>query len=134
MSQSDELIPKEGEHIAYGWDLKPFIAKNTSDETKISIQYIVDNQGDDSEQDVLVDIFSYMEDLMWEGKFDVVDQFIEDFCKEDICFQYCLCLLTAACWAKDKIKNKGMLVEKTTKRGIEEIGEKDTISCLRGLI
>ena len=83
---------------------------------------------------MLVDIMCYMEDLMWESKFDVVDKFIEDFCKEDICFQYCLCMLTCAYWAKDKIKNKGMLIEKTTKRDIIEIGEKSTTSCLKGLI
>lgn len=128
------MIPKEGEHIAYGWDLKPFIAKNESNESKISIQYIVDNQGEDTEEDVLVKIFCYMEDLMWENKFDVVDDFIKEFCEAEICFQYCLCLLTAACWAKDNIKNKDMLIEKTTKRGIKEIGEKNTNSCLKGLI
>jgi len=128
------MIPKEGEHIAYGWDLKPFIAKNESDESRITVKNIVDHQDEKSQERMLVDIFRYMEDLMWENKFDVVDKFIEDFCNEEICFQYCLTLLTAACWAKDKIKNKGILVEKTTKRGIEEIGEKDTNSCLKGLI
>jgi hypothetical protein len=130
----DKLVPKEGEHIAYGWDLKPFIAKNESDESKITVQNIVDHQDEKSQERMLVDIFSYMDDLMYEGKFDVVDKFIEDFCKEDICFQYCLCLLTCAYWAKDKIKNKSMLIEKTTKRGIKEIGEKSTMSCLKGLI
>ena len=130
----EQLIPKEGEHIAYGWDGKAFIAKNTSDETKISVQHILDNQSEDKQENMLVDIFAYMDDLMWEGKFDVVDKFIEDFCKEDICFQYCLCLLTCANWAKDKIKNKEMLVKKTKTQGIKEIGEKDTISCLKGLI
>src|ERR1035437_9688589 len=29
-------IPKEGEHVAYGWDGKPFIAKNESDKSKIT--------------------------------------------------------------------------------------------------
>ncbi len=130
----NELIPKEGEHIAYGWDEKPFIAKNTSDKTKITVQYIAENQGEKKEEKVMVEIFSYMDDLMWENKFDVVDQFIEDFCKEDICFQYCLCLLNCACWVKDKIKNKQIIVDKTKAQGIKEIGEKDTISCLRGLI
>lgn len=130
----EELIPKEGEHITYGWDGKPFIAKNTSDETKISVEHIRDNQSEDKQDDVMVDIYHYMDDLMWEGKFDVVDKFIEDFCKEDICFQYCLVLLTCAHWAKDKIKNKQMLIEKTKFQGFKEIGEKDTISCLKGLI
>ena len=128
------MIPKEGEHIAYGWDLKPFIAKNKSPESRISVKNIVDHQDEKSQERMLVDIMCYMEDLMWENKFDVVDKFIEDFCKEEICFQYCLCLLTCAHWAKNKIKNKGILIEKTRKRGIEEIGEKDTNSCLKGLI
>jgi hypothetical protein len=128
------MIPKEGEHIAYGWDLKPFIAKNESPESQISIQSIVDHQGEDHEERMLVDIMCYMEDLMWENKFNIVDKFIEDFCNEEICFQYCLCLLTCAHWAKDKIKNKQMLIDKTKAQGIKEIGEKDTNSCLRGLI
>jgi hypothetical protein len=128
------MIPKEGEHIAYGWDLKPFIAKNESPESQISIQSIVNHQDKDHEERMLVDIMCYMEDLMWENKFNIVDNFIEDFCKEDICFQYCLCLLTCAYWAKDNIKNKQMLIDKTKAQGIKEIGEKDTLSCLKGLI
>ena len=68
------------------------------------------------------------------GKFDVVDDFIKEFCRHDICFQYCLCLLTCAMWAKDKLKNREMLIGKTKKKGIEEIGEKDTMSCLSGLL
>ena len=132
--ENTALILKKDEHIAYGWDGKPFIAKNTSNETEIDIKYILNNQDKDKQKQVLVDIFSYMDDLMWEGKFDVVDKFIENFCKEDICFQYCLCLLTCAHWAKDKIKNKEMLIEKTKTQGIKEIGKKDTASCLKGLI
>jgi hypothetical protein len=128
-------IPKEGEHVAYGWDGKPFIAKNESDKSKITVEYIAQHQDSHKHyDDMLVKIMSYMDDLMWESKFDVVDKFIEDFCKEDICFQYCLCLLTTAFWAKDKIKNKEMLVEKTRAQGNKEIGEKDTNSCLKGLI
>ena len=110
------------------------ICKDESEDSKITVEYLVANQGEDKEERVLVQIFSYMEDLMWADKFNVIDDFIKDFCKEDICFQYCLCLLTAACWAKDKIKNKEMLVEKTKQQGIKEIGEKDTNSCLRGLL
>ena len=129
----EEIIP-EGFVKKYGWDGKPIICKDESDESKISIQYIIDNQGEDTEEDVLVKIFIYMEDLMWASKFNIVDDFIKEFCEHEICFQYCLCLLTAACWAKDNIKNKEMLIERTRAQGIKEIGEKDTESCLRGLI
>ena len=130
----DDLIPKEGYVKKYGWDGKPMIVKDESEKSKITVKYLAANQGEKKQERALVKIFSYMEDLMWAGKFDVVDDFIEEFCKEEICFQYCLCLLTAACWAKDKIKNKEMLIEKTKQQGIKEIGEKDTNSCLRGLI
>ena len=110
------------------------IVKDESEEDKITVEYIVANQSKKKQERVLVDIFRYMEDLMWAGKFDVVDDFIKEFCEQEICFQYCLCLLTAACWANDKIKNKEMLIIKTREIGIEEIGEEDTNSCLKGLI
>jgi hypothetical protein len=127
-------VPKEGEVLKYGWDGKPIICKDESDKSKISVEYIVANQLKKKQERVLVEVMSYMDDLMWANKFDVVDDFIKEFCEHEICFQYCLCLLTCAHWAKDKIKNKEMLVEKTKKKGIEEIGEKDTNSCLKGLI
>jgi hypothetical protein len=128
-------VPKEGEHIAYGWDGKPFIAQNESDKSKITIEYLIANQGEDKEERVLVEIFSYMEDLMWEGKFKIVDDFIYEFCKhDDICFQYYLTLLTCAYWAKDKLKNIEGLRFKAREIGNKEIGEKDTNSCLKGLI
>jgi len=133
MDKPEEIIP-EGFVKKYGWDGKPIICKDESDKSKITIEYIVDNQAKKRQQRLMLEIFSYMEDLMYAGKFDVVDDFILDFCKHDICFQYCLCLLTAACWAKDEIKNKEMLVEKTKQQGIKEIGEKDTNNCLQGLI
>ena len=132
---NDKLIPKDGEHIAYGWDGKPFIAKDESDKTKITVEYIAQHQDSHKDHDdVLVKIMSYMDDLMWESKFDLVDKFIEDFCKEDICFQYCLTLLTTAYWAKDKLKNLELIKQKAREVGYKEIGEKDTNSCLKGLI
>lgn len=134
LNAREKLIPKEGEYVAYGWDGKPFIAKDKSDESRISVQSIVDNQAEDKQENMLVKIMEYMDDLMWAGKFDVVDDFIKEFCRHDICFQYCLCLLTCAMWAKDKLKNREMLIGKTKKKGIEEIGEKDTMSCLSGLL
>lgn len=128
-------VPKEGEHIAYGWDGKPFIAQNESDKTKITVEYIAQHQDSHKDHDdVLVKIMSYMDDLMWKSKFDVVDKFIEDFCKKDICFQYCLCLLTTSFWAKDKLKNLELIKKKAREVGYKEIGEKDTNSCLKGLI
>lgn len=128
-----EPIP-EGYVRKFGWDGKPVIVKDESDKSKITVQHIINNQGEKKQERVLVDIFAYMDDLMWAGKFNVVDDFIKEFCEHEICFQYCLCLLTCAFWAKDKIKNKEMLVKKTTEQGIKEIGEKDTVSCLKGLI
>jgi len=74
-----------------------------------------------------------MEDLMWAGKFNVIDDFILEFCEHEICFQYCLCLLTCANWAKDKLNNRHILIAKSVAQGIKEIGEKDTNSCLKGL-
>ena len=41
---NDKLVPKENEHVAYGWDGKPFIAQNESDKSKITIEYIIENQ------------------------------------------------------------------------------------------
>jgi hypothetical protein len=124
----------EGYVKKYGWDGKPMIVKDESEEDKITVEYIVANQSKKKQERVLVDIFRYMEDLMWAGKFDVVDDFIKEFCEQEICFQYCLCLLTAACWASNKINSMEILIEKTKKKGIEEIGEEDTNSCLKGLI
>lgn len=132
---NDKLVPKEGEHVTYGWDGKPFIAKNESDKSKITVEYIAQHQDSHKHYDnMLVKIMSYMDDLMWEGKFDMVDKFIEDFCKEDICFQYYLCLLTTAFWAKNKLKNLELIKQKAREVGNKEIGEKDTNSCLKGLI
>jgi hypothetical protein len=133
MSQC-EPIP-DGYIRKYGWDGKPMLVPEEPIFSAITVQYLVEHQDKDIEEDVLVDIFTYMEDLMWANKFDVVDDFIKEFCEceQEICFQYCLCLLTAACWANYKIKNKEMLIEKTKAQGIKEIGEKDTMSCLKGL-
>ena len=132
---NDKLVPKEGEHIAYGWDGKPFIAKNESDKSKITVEYIAQHQDSHKHYDnMLVKIMSYMDDLMWEGKFDVVDNFIKEFCENEICFQYCLCLLTTAFCVKNKLKNYGLIKQKTREIGNKEIGEKDTNSCLKGLI
>jgi hypothetical protein len=130
----DDLMPKEGEVIKYGWDGKPMICKDESEESKITVEYIIANQGDDRQDDVMVKIFTYMEDLMWANKFKVIDDFIFDFCMHDICFQYYICLLTAACWAKDKLKNIEGLRFKAKEIGYKEIGEKDTNSCLKGLL
>ena len=129
----EDVIP-DGYVQKYGWDGKPIVCKDESEESKIAVSYIVENQGENSVEDVLVEIFCYMEDLMWAKKFDVVDEFIREFCENEICFQYCLCLLTAACWARDNIKNKQMLIDRTTAQGIKEIGVEDTMSCLKGLI
>lgn len=128
-----ESVP-EGHILKYGWDGKPMIVPEEPIFSAITVQYLVEHQDEDIQQDVLVDIFGYMDDLMWAKKFDVVDEFIKEFCEVEICFQYCLCLLTAACWAKDNIKNKQILIERTKAQGIKEIGEKDTMRCLKGLI
>lgn len=136
-----KLIPEEPEEVIpegfvkkYGWDGEPMICKDESEDSKITVEYLVANQGEHKEEDVLVKIFTYMEDLMWADKFNVIDDFIYDFCKhDDICFQYYLTLLTAACWAKDKLKNIEGLRFKAREIGNKEIGEKDTESCLRGL-
>jgi hypothetical protein len=134
LTAREKLIPKEGEYVAYGWDGKPFIAKDKSNESKITVQHIIDSQAEDKQERVMIEIFAYMDDLMWADKFNIVDDFIKEFCEHEICFQYCLCLLTCAHWAKDKIKNKIILENKTMKQGIKEIGKKDTMSCLKGLI
>jgi hypothetical protein len=129
-----EPIP-EGYVRKYGWDGKPIICKDESNESQISIQYIAKHQDKKLDYDnVLLKIMSYLDDLMWANKFDVIDKFIEDFCKEEICFQYCLCLLTTAFWAKDKIKNLELIKLKARETGNKEIGEEDTNSCLKGLI
>jgi len=129
----EDIIP-EGYVKKYGWDGKPIITKDESEENKITVEYIVANQDKNQQDDVMVKIFGYMEDLMWADKFKVIDDFIFDFCMKDICFQYCLCLLTCACWAKDKLKNVDGLRFKARETGYKEIGEKDTESCLRGLL
>jgi len=129
------LILKEDEHIAYGWDGIPFIAKNESNKSKISIQYIVNHQDNNKDyDDIIYKIYCYMDDLMIEGKFNVVDDFIKEFCENDICFQYCLVLLTCANWAKDKINNYEIIKTKSIETGNKEIGKKRTKSCLTGLI
>jgi hypothetical protein len=109
-------VLKEGEILKYGWDGKPIICKDESDKSKISIQYIVEHQDKHKDyDDVLVKIMSYLDDLMWAGKFYVIDNFIKEFCENKICFQYCLCLLTTAFWAKDKLKNYELIKQKHVK-------------------
>ena len=121
MSKPEEIIP-EGFVKKYGWDGKPIICKDESDESKITVEYIIANQGEERQVRVLVEIFIYMEDLMWANKFNVIDDFIFDFCMHDnICFQYYLCLLTAACWAEDKLKNIDGLRFKAREIGNKEI-------------
>ena len=129
----EDVIP-EGYVQKYGWNGKPMICKDESEESKITVEYILANQAKDKQDDVMVKIFTYMEDLMWAGKFKVIDDFIYDFCKHDICFQYYLCLLTCACWANDKLKNTQGLRYKAKEIGYKEIGEEDTDSCLKGLL
>jgi hypothetical protein len=121
--EPEEIIP-EGYVKKYGWDGKPMICKDESEESKITVEYILANQDKNRQDDVMVKIFGYMEDLMWAGKFKVIDDFIFDFCMHDICFQYYLCLLTAACWAKDKLKNTEGLRFKAKEIGYKEIGKK----------
>lgn len=125
----------EGFVRKYGWDGKPIICKDESDENEISIQYIVEHQDKHKDHDdVLVKIMGYMDDLMWANKFDIIDKFIEDFCNADICFQYCLCLLTTAHWAKDKLKNFELIKQKSIETGTKELGEEDMKNCLKGLL
>jgi hypothetical protein len=127
---------KDGEVIKYGWDGKPVVCKDESEQSKITVEYIIGNQADGCQERVLVEIFSYMDDLMYAGKFKVVDDFIFDFCnaKELICFQYYIALLTCACWAKDKLKNIEGLRFKAREAGYKEIGKKATEQCLKGLL
>jgi hypothetical protein len=133
--EPEEIIP-EGYVKKYGWDGKPMICKDESDQSKITVEYIAENQGENQQERVLVEIFSYMDDLMYAGKFKVVDDFIFDFCnyKTPICFQYYLTLLVCACWAKDKLKNIEGLRFKAREAGYNEIGKKSTEQCLKGLI
>lgn len=79
-------------------------------------------------------IMTYLIDLESANQFDIIDKYILEFCSEEICFQYYICLLTSATRCKDKLKNLTMLQEKALAVGIAEIGEKDAVQVLIGLI
>jgi hypothetical protein len=81
-----EPVP-EGFIRQYGWDGKPILVPEEPIFSAITVQYLLEHQDEDIQEDVLVDIFTYMEDLMWAKKFDVVDEFIKEFCEVEICFQ-----------------------------------------------
>ena len=96
----------------------------------ITVEYIKANQQEHQHIDVMRDMFLHIDDLIDMRDFQTIDDFIENFCKEDICFQYHICLLTAAYWIKNEIKNIEMLKIKAKEVGIKEIGERDTMKAL----
>jgi hypothetical protein len=83
------------------------------------------------------DIFGYMEDLMWADRFDLIDYYILEFCNATppIKFQYYICMLTCAMWAKKELKYRQFLIKKAIEVGMKERQtEKEVLQVLQGLI
>ena len=101
----------------------------------ITIDYIKANQQEHQHIDVMKDMFLYLDDLNDTNDYKTNDNFIEEFCKADICFQYHVCLLTAIKFSiRDLLNNVDMLKESAKKTGIKEFGEEDTLRTLYGLL
>ena len=98
------------------------------------IQKIKNNQHSDKHMHTMKQIFTYVDELFIANKDKEVDEFILKFCNEEMCFQYYVCLLTAALWKPQNITNLELLRKKTIEAGTKEIGKKDTLTTLRGLI
>lgn len=96
----------------------------------ITVEYIKANQQEHQHIDVMRDMFLHIDDLIDIRNFKAIDDFIEQFCKEDICFQYYVCLLTASHWIKNELKNLDLLKKNAKKAGIKEVGERDTMKAL----
>jgi hypothetical protein len=131
-----------------GWDLKVIPIEDEEAERKariqayldseITVDYIKSHQQEEEQIDVMSNIFGYMEDLMWANRFDIIDEYIMEFCNCDrpvICFQYFVCLLTAAMWAKDRLDNREYLKAKTIEAGKRELHDRDKVlRILHGLL
>ena len=108
-------------------------------DSEITVDYIKVNQEKEKHIEVMKQIMIYLDDLMWAAQFHVVDEFIEEFCNpknldKPICFQYYICVLTCANWCAKDLKKLNMLKEKALEVGIAELGEKETVQVLMGLI
>jgi len=103
----------------------------------MTIEYILENQQQEKHIQVMKEIFTYLNQLQWIENYEVMDNFIKDFCKQkNMCFQYYVCVLSSANWVKDKLNAKtfNTLKKKAIKAGTLEIGEENTIKTLDGLI
>lgn len=108
-------------------------------DSEITVDYIKVNQEPEKHVEVMKEMMIYLDDLMWAAQFHVVDDFIKEFCNpknmdKPICFQYYICLLTCANWCGNDLKNLTILKEKALEVGIREVGEKDAVQALIGLI
>jgi NADPH-dependent glutamate synthase beta subunit-like oxidoreductase len=100
----------------------------------VTIDYIKANQEESKHISIMKDIFEYIDELISENDYQTIDDFIREFCNNEICFQYYVCLLTASLLRKDKLQNIGTLKQKAISAGMKEIGIEDTIKTLNGLI
>ena len=132
----------------YTWDGKPVPVTDEEAEkqrriqayldSEITVDYLKTHQDSEEQIEVMSDIFGYMEDLMWADRFDIIDEYILEFCNCNtpaIRFQYYVCLLTCAMWAKKELKNRQFLIKKAIEVGIKERqNEKEVMQVLQGLI
>jgi len=100
----------------------------------ITIDYIKKHQDEKEHIGVMKEIFKHFDDLFWADKYDELQTFMDDFCQEEICFQYYVSMLTASLWGKDGRLNRDLLIDKAIEVGTKEIGEKDARKTLFNLI
>lgn len=97
----------------------------------ITIDYIKANQQENKHIRIMKEMFLFIDDLIDERNFKAIDDFIEEFCKEDMCLQYYVCLLTASHWVKNGLNNIEMLKTKAKEIAVKEIGEKNALKVLK---
>lgn len=100
----------------------------------LTIQHIVQNQQEEKHVGVMKQIFMCVDELFLSDNYLEVDKFIEEFCQQDICFQYYVCMLTAALWGDGYLKNINMLRQKAIEQGEKELPEKEVGLILTGLL
>ena len=103
----------------------------------ITVEYLLAHQDEKKYCDAMTDIMEYHEYLVEEKKFDVLDQYIEDFSKaENMCFQYYVCVLSTTMWVKDNLTKRQLLIDGAIQAGMrEKVGDKRSVmKVLKGLI
>ncbi len=95
---------------------------------------IKNKQEEEYHIETMKEMFIFINELLKKEKYDIVDEFIENFCKEKTCFQYYVSLLTAALWSDGCLKNMDLLRKKAVEAGKKEMPETEALAALKGLL